>query len=370
MRVLIVGAGILGLSTAWALVRAGHEPVVVERGRAPDPRASSFDRHRVIRVTYGAEHGYAAMALEAFSAWERLFADLGRNHLVQTGQILLGPPEEPWIRDSLASLARLGLTFEPLDGGALQRRFPHLDLPKGQGAWFIPKAGALLADRICTDLSAWLVQQGITILEGAEVVAVEPEQARLRTADGRTLEADALLVAAGVWTGRLFAEFRERLQPSRQTVVYVRPPAPMAAAWEEGPVILAKDGREGFLFYALPATRGAAPKFGDHNLAVGGDPDGERTPQEEAIASILALARRVLVDAESYAVLEARTCFYTVTADERFFARKLGRTLVVSACSGHGFKFGALLGERTAQALSGTLAFEAYRAWIEGRALA
>jgi len=40
----------------------------------------------------------------------------------------------------------------------------------------------------------------------------------------------------------------------------------------------------------------------------------------------------------------------------------------VSACSGHGFKFGALLGERTAAALTGGLAFEAYRRWLEGRA--
>lgn len=367
MRVLVVGAGILGLATAWALVRNGHRAVVVERGRAPDPRASSVDRHRVIRVTYGPEHGYAAMALEAFAAWERLFADLGAHRLVETGQLLLGPPEEPWIAASLASLARLGLPFEALDADALARRFPHVRLPEGEAAWFVPKAGALLADRICADLVARLRDRGVEILENTEVVAVEPDRARVGTADGRSLSGDALLIAAGVWTARLFPAWAERLRPSRQTVVYVRPPAVLAPAWENGPVLLHKQGHRGFIFYALPAVGGAPPKFGDHKFTLGGDPDGERTPSADEIEPVLALARGVLDRAPEYEILEARTCYYTVTEDERFFAEQLGATLVVSACSGHGFKFGALLGEHTARALTGALPFARYRSWIEGR---
>ena len=44
------------------------------------------------------------------------------------------------------------------------------------------------------------------------------------------------------------------------------------------------------------------------------------------------------------------TCAYTFTQDHKFFARGIGRVLAVSACSGHGYKFGAAVGRRVAAA--------------------
>lgn len=369
VRVLVVGAGILGLATSWALARAGHRPVLIERGSIPDPRASSVDHHRAIRVTYGAEHGYAIMAREAFAAWERLWADLGTRQLVETGQLVMGPPEEPWIVHSLASLDRLGLPFEALDRATLARRFPHIRIPADHAAWFVAEAGALLAERICADLVRWLRAREVELVERATVIELLAERPAVRLGDGRILEGDALLVAAGAWTTRLVPALADRLQPSRQTVVYVRPPAELEASWRRGPVLTHKDGRSGLLFYALPAVDGIAAKLGDHQFTKGGDPDADRTPRPGEVGAIMALARSTLAEADRYEVLEPRTCFYTVTEDERFLAEPIGRALVVSACSGHGFKFGALLGERTAEVLTGGLSFESYRRWLEGRAV-
>ncbi len=366
MRVVIVGAGILGLATAWALHRAGHRAVLVERGAIPNPHGSSVDRHRAIRVTYGAEHGYAVMALEAFAAWGRLWADLGSRHLVETGQLVLGPPDEPWITSSLASLDRLGLSFEPLDRANLVRRFPHIRIPADHAAWFVGKAGALLADRICLDLAAWLRAQGAELVVGCPVVELLPDRPAVRLSDGRIVGGDALLVAAGAWTTCLVPALADRLQPSRQTVVYVRPPAAFERAWRDGPVLTHKDRRSGLLFYALPAVAGVPAKLGDHQFTKGGDPDADRTPRRAEVEAILTLARTTLAEAERYEVAEPRSCFYTVTEDERFLAERVGRALVVSACSGHGFKFGALLGERTADLLLGRLDFAAYRSWLSG----
>lgn len=60
------------------------------------------------------------------------------------------------------------------------------------------------------------------------------------------------------------------------------------------------------------------------------------------------------------------TCAYTFTADEHFFLEAGARTLVVSACSGHGYKFGAAVGRRVARAvLDGDT--QALRLWLEAR---
>ncbi len=49
MKTIIVGGGIMGLSTAWGLAREGHEVELFEQGALPNPLASSVDEHRLIR---------------------------------------------------------------------------------------------------------------------------------------------------------------------------------------------------------------------------------------------------------------------------------------------------------------------------------
>jgi glycine/D-amino acid oxidase-like deaminating enzyme len=69
MRVIVVGGGIMGLASAWALRRSGYEVALYEQGPLPNPLASSCDQHRLIRFAYGALTGYARMVVEAYAAW-------------------------------------------------------------------------------------------------------------------------------------------------------------------------------------------------------------------------------------------------------------------------------------------------------------
>jgi len=76
----------------------------------------------------------------------------------------------------------------------------------------------------------------------------------------------------------------------------------------------------------------------------------------------MADASHALAGFERYLVVERKACFYSVTEDERFVLDRLDeRGWVLSACSGHGFKLSAFLGELTADALTGGLAPEAAR---------
>lgn len=67
-------------------------------------------------------------------------------------------------------------------------------------------------------------------------------------------------------------------------------------------------------------------------------------------------------------MLESKVCYYTVTSDQRFVVEPLGQAAwVVSACSGHGFKLGALVGDRLARTLLGEFSPAATRAYLAGR---
>ena len=65
---------------------------------------------------------------------------------------------------------------------------------------------------------------------------------------------------------------------------------------------------------------------------------------------------------------DARTCFYSVAEGERFIAEPIGRAWVLAGFSGHGFKFGAVIGEAVAAALSGRRPAGRADAWAAGRA--
>lgn len=68
--ILIVGAGIFGLTTALELRERGYEKItVLDRYARPVPDGSSVDISRVIRFDYG-DPVYAKMALEAMKGWE------------------------------------------------------------------------------------------------------------------------------------------------------------------------------------------------------------------------------------------------------------------------------------------------------------
>ena len=65
--------------------------------------------------------------------------------------------------------------------------------------------------------------------------------------------------------------------------------------------------------------------------------------------------------------MQARNCFYDTVADERFLVEALGpAAYVATGFSGHGFKFGAVVGEKIAAAALGNLAPGALARWAAG----
>src|SRR5260370_4129793 len=126
MKAIIVGGGIMGLATAWALARGGHEVELLEQGPLPNPLASSMDDHRLIRHPYGDRRGYARMIDAAYAAWDLLWGDLGQRLYAPTGTLALTGNGETSAARSAAVLAGIGKPMSELRLAHLPRRFPQL----------------------------------------------------------------------------------------------------------------------------------------------------------------------------------------------------------------------------------------------------
>lgn len=359
---IVVGAGIMGASTAWGLHERGWAVTLLDAGPVPNPHGSSGGVHRLIRTTYGDMAGYTAMAVEAYGAWEDLWSTIGRELWTRTGMLAVDTAESSFAADTRVVFDELGQDYELLDAADLHRRFPQFRVADDATALYSADAHFIRARETVGALTSWLHYNGMEVLPGTRVTAVDPDAGTVTTAEGTTLRADAVVVAAGPWTSDVDGLDAPPLVPSRQVVLDLRVPDHLRSAWADGPGFLVPPA------YGIPPRQELPLKVGDHHFSRTGHPDDDRTPGPEEVEAVFEVAARALADLNAYDLLDARVCYYTVRDDERFVVEPRGeRGALLCGFSGHGFKMGPAVGRRVAAAVSGTRTWDDVTAWAAGR---
>lgn len=365
MKLIVIGAGIMGLSTAWAAIRAGHTVTIIDQGAIPNEAGSSTDETRLIRHAYGSMDGYALLVDPAYAAWDRLWEDLRVKHYRPTGTLCITNSNSPWFTESIAGVERLGIQTEWLDEQALSARFPPLQPLLGLQACLIPTGGILLARALLLDLAKWLADKGAILRTDTKISAIDAEAGVCHLAEGGTLSADRLIVATGPWTPDLMGS-ELPLTPSRQVTVLIESPKAHADAWARMPMVLDIDSATGT--FMVPPVKNGLLKVGSHRFTATGHPDDERVVGREERAALFEGFSRWLRTPDLYRLSSARACFYTVAPEERFIVRPItDRVWIMAGFSGHGFKFGPLLGEQVVLAIDGTLSAQAVAQMAAGQ---
>ena len=351
MKIVIVGAGFMGLSTAWALTKRGHRVTLVEQGDTiPSSLAASGDQHRMIRRAYGGKAGYATLITEAYEAWEELWLDLGVSHYEAAGILCICQTEGDEADQFRQGFDAAGTSYERMSPAIAAARYRFLDPSTFRYAFHTPEGGVLFCQRIAADLAQWLTRNGADLRTGTRVTRLEAERGKVECADGETIEADLVVTTAGAWTLRLLPDLAGDLQVYRTAVVYLDPPPDLRADWAVAPAILSIGGpSEG---YVLPPVAGTELKFGAGFMKrPSADAEAGRVPEPGEGERLRDAFSPPFVRIRDYEVCDVVTCAYTFTKDQRFFAKRLGKVLAVSACSGHAYKFGASVGRRVADAV-------------------
>jgi sarcosine oxidase len=314
MKVAVVGAGVMGCATAWALSERGAQVTLHEQFELDHERGSSHGRTRIFRVAYPDAY-WIRFAQDAYTGWRDLDPDLlGLYGLIE----LVADPE----LTSARALDECGVPYRLLDRDEVRAR--GAILPEGWTALQTTDAGVVFADRA-----------RYAFLEAARV-DVETNS-RIESTD--ELDADVVVVTAGSWVRDLVPDLPVTV--TRETVAYFEregPPPPSIVD------LNAETGGHGMYSLHDPVH---GLKAGAHHAGTEADPDTEAPPDPAIVERIVAWVRNRFPDVDPNPV-ETQTCLYTTSPDESFILERRGRVVVGSACSGHGFKFAPAVGRRLA----------------------
>src|SRR6202171_5621318 len=126
LKVIIVGAGINGVTSAIELKKRGHKVSLIDPGPLPHPLAASTDISKAIRAAYGADEEYTVLAERSIPIWRKWNQELGVELYHETGVLFLRRRRlEPgdFEYESCKVLEKRGHKFERIGSAKLRERF-------------------------------------------------------------------------------------------------------------------------------------------------------------------------------------------------------------------------------------------------------
>jgi sarcosine oxidase len=346
----------MGSAALFHLASRGVHVIGFDRYAPPHTLGSTHGLSRIIREAYYEHPIYVPLVQRAYELWIDLERRVGRNLLVQTGGLMIGPPSGVLVSGAARSARTHALAHEELTAAEVEARFPGFVVPDDMVALFEPRAG-VLDPEACVDAHLRLASKA-----GADVHVNEPVTRWKCHARGVALETPAgryevarVALCAGAWTPSLLPRSDLPLWTERQVMHWFTPRSDAELFTPARcPIAMIEYAPDRF-FYTLPDS-GSGLKAAIHHEGPRVDPDSvDRTVDPHETTRVFELLRRFLPRAAG-AHQRSATCLYTNTPDGHFFIaphHQHPEVLVVSACSGHGFKFGSAIGEAIADLLTG-----------------
>jgi sarcosine oxidase len=268
--------------------------------------------------------------------------------MLVTGGVMIGEPNGTLVSGALRSAQEHRLSYERLDAGEIRRRFPAFHPDEGMMGVWEPRAGVLSPEACIAAFLTAARRNGAAVHDEEQVTAwkadgvgvqVETPRARYRAAH--------LLIAAGAWIGRLLPELRLPLAVERVVQLWFDPAGARDAFHSSRcPVSIWEHAPDRF-FYSFPLL-GPGVKVAIHHEGEAADPDHLRREVADRDAEpVRSLVHRYMPDAGGRLAASA-VCMYTNTPDGHFIIDRHpehAQVMLVSACSGHGFKFAPAIGE-------------------------
>ena len=364
-EVVVVGLGAVGSATLYQLSKRGIQALGIDQFEPPHTFGSSHGETRITRLAVGEGEEYVAFAKRSHEIWAELEALSGKKIRTQTGGILLDSGVNPWAKHGVEGFWELTLRYAQnqqishrvLDLREMKTNYPAFQLPPTGKVYWEEEAGYLFPELAIETQLDLAKKQGATIWTSSKVKSIQSEGAHFRIqVEGKEVLAKQVVLTAGGWVKDFLPNpIKKRLSICRQ-VLYWLAIEEGFTDWQHYPVWMWGYGAapEDFI-YGFPSLDGKTIKMASESFVEVDHPDQlsrEVTADEQEIFWKTKVEGKLKGVKKQFP--KTSVCFYTLTEDARFVVEEIEGNpnfLWVSACSGHGFKHSAALGEDLVQRL-------------------
>jgi sarcosine oxidase len=369
--VIVAGLGAVGTGILRGLDRLGARTIGIDRHRPPHEMGSSHGFARITREFVGEGAEYVPLVRRSHEIWAELEAR-GARLRERTGLVYLAREgggarrhhAEDFVDATRAVARAAGVEMPRLDAAALRAAYPQFAVTDGIVGYLEPEAGFVRPER-CVEAQLADLSDRASLALGETIQAVREAGGGVEVVtDAGVHRARRAVLATGAWTPGLAGGAFGALRVLRQVQYWFELTDP--GLWRGGPTFLWFHGDgPADVFYGFPPDDGASVKVATEQYEADGDPDlCDRTVSPDEAAAMFEAHVRGRLNGVGPALKQASACLYTFNAapgrEGRFLIGphpKVPGVTVVSACSGHGFKHSAGLGEAVAQQLLGQTPF-------------
>jgi sarcosine oxidase len=334
----VIGAGVTGLSAAWALARRGREVIVLDQAEIGHLAGGSHGACRIFRLGYE-DPDDVCLAARARELWTELEETGGERLLHPTPQLTFGP-QMPQVR---AAMQQAGADCALLAPGDAAVRFPGV---RSSGDVLLEPASAVIAaDRALATLASLAGATG-AIRTGVRATGLADDGRRvLVSTTAGDVEARLAIVCAGPWTAGLLAAGGVAVPGSAtlEQVSYLAPATAAGAGLAPPMPIFVHYGGE--FAYGLPVPGSDRYKMGIHHGGPVIDPGRPDQAADPGLTRRVEMAAKAFLPGFDPRPVAVERCVYDNSPDTDFIVDRIGNVVIGSGTSGHGFKFGPLLGE-------------------------
>ena len=343
----------MGAAAGWRLATRGAQVVCFDRHSPPHALGSSHGESRITRTAYFEGPWYVPLLQETFPLWRELEAATGTELLTLTGALMIGPPSAEAVSGALAAAADYALDVRLLKADEVRKTYPGHILGNRDVAVLDAQAGFIRPEAAVAAMIGRIEALGGEIRRGVVVSAVNhsgPDSVEIVTDEARE-HFDAVVIAAGPWTPRLVDWLP--LAVERQVLAWFA--MDPRADWltpSRFPVFIRQGSGD---VYGFPTLDGGSVKIARHHQGDVTDPEQVQREVKEGELDPLRHFVRTRLRGVTQRIVRTATCMYTNTPDGHFaigLHPEDARVTVLSACSGHGFKFSPVIGDIAADLVS------------------
>jgi sarcosine oxidase len=361
--IFVIGLGAMGAAITYQLARRGAKVIGIDQFEPPHNHGSTHGETRITRQAIGEGLQFVPLASRSHQLWreieaasgEKIFTDCGALVLARTGLDSKLHGQSDFLGATIEAAESFGIKHEKLTNEEISARFPQFELIGDEQGYFEGEAGYLNPETAVAAQLKLAENEGATLITGQPAKFRKDSRATYVEFDGEVYVAEKTIIAAGAWVPQLLPEMAPNLRVSRQVLYWFELDGSVSYSAKECPVFIWNWGGEDTdVFYGFPQTADRAEiKIATEQLVTTTTPEtvSRQVKNEEVVTMAESHVVGKLRGVTSHCT-RAVTCLYTSTADSNFVIDWLpdrSETLVVSACSGHGFKHSAAIGEAAAE---------------------